>query len=938
MKKLIFIDNFTYFESLKSELEKHFELFWFLDINGFHKNLVDKSEITAIILCEFYPSYISSIKHNLILARYYKYRMPVVLLSFLPFEFLTDNKAYNLQGLALDKSHLYLQLPIENEELISVIEVASPVPENMNSSDFTYVRANKVVIDHIVNRPITTSQKHSIPNNQLKYCDMNKPVHKILVIEDNPKDIEIAFKNLVKFIEDNPLDFEFDLIHVNRGDLVEQKLKECVDIQSVMLDWYLEEISGEIQNPSQKDLVQIIKELRPELPIYIFTRSSDPYEIVDECGKDIKGYFTKNQFHKDPSSVFNRIISDFNKRRTAPFWDAFKKYVNESNDSWHTPGHARGTSFRESPFFYDFYDFFKSNTFAADLSVSVEKLGSLLDSTHAVKEAQEKAAKTFGSKRVFFTTNGSSTSNKVIIQTMLRPGDGVIIDRNCHKSVHYGAIQAGVGHVTYLNSEYSEKYRIFAPPSIEEIRNKIQEAKKRCEEKGITLKAIIITGCTYDGMLIDVKKVVEIAHENTLKLFIDEAWFAYSGFHYKLRDYSAIHSKADYVTHSAHKVLSAFSQASIIHINDKAFDPNDSAFDESIENYFREIFYIYTSTSPQYQMIASLDIASTQMEVEGYRVLDDTLKLAEGFREKVNKLKNIKALTLNDFKDEFDHIQNDNIGHDPLKVLLDISLLDYKVEDIHQYLIEEGGLEIEKDTTTTILVLFTIGSSPDKAARLYLALKKLADGETDLIKIGRKFKNIKIKTDSLDTYSYRFNYTENDSHIKINIEKKYKIDVESNRQLEIAEFEQEIKRIIKKVNFGYNYPIIDIALKDVNGNFLYEENFLYDKLRQLDTSLGSFPFLDLMGNPDIAFFTSKRKEFKIEEINELNSNNKFVSVNLVTPYPPGIPLLVPNQLITKKHISIINNLLDEGVHIHGCKDKKIWIADSEEINIENHEK
>lgn len=831
MRKLIFIDNKECFASLETELSKHFQLLWFPAINDFHQRLMDKSNIASLIICESFPSYVGSIRDNLILVRHYGYRMSVVLLSFLPNGFLTENKDYNLKRFAQDISHLYLQLPVDSDELISTIEAILPVPEDLDPAELAFVLDNKVFIDHIVNRAVTSSKKQSIPNNHLKHCDMNKPVHKILLVEDNPVDIDNAKRRFDRFIEDNPLDFKFDLLTVKRGDEVNKILLKEKDIQSILLDWLLLEESEAIQNTSQKKLVDIIKNFRPELPIYIFTSSNDAYDIIDSCNNRISSYFSKDQFDTDPSSVFKKIISDYNFRRSAPFWEAYRSYVDESNDSWHTPGHARGTSFRKSPYLQEFYRYFGPNTFAADLSVSVEGLGSLLDSTLFVKKAQEKAAKTFGSKHLFFATNGSSTSNKVIIQTMLRPGDGVIIDRNCHKSVHYGVIQAGVGHVTYLNSEFSEKYRIFAPPSIEEIKTKIAEAKESCSQKKIQLRAIIITGCTYDGMLIDVQQVVKIAHEAGLKIFIDEAWFAYSGFHPELRKYSAIYSGADYITHSAHKVLSAFSQASIIHVNDPDFN----------ESYFREIFYIYTSTSPQYHMIASLDVAAMQMEMEGFKKVSETMEMANSFRDKVNKLSKIRALPLEDFVKEFDHINTDRIGHDPLKVLLDISLLDYKVEDIHQFLFEEGGLEIEKDTTTTILVLFTIGSSQDKVARLYLALKNLDED-------------------------------------KVNIKNK-KEDAKS-----------EIK-------------------------------------------LGSFPKLELLGKPGNAFFSKTREEKTLKEIEEAITKEVYVSVNLVTPYPPGIPLLVPNQKITLDHLNVINNLLEENVTIHGCHDKKLWIAKSSDIYI-----
>lgn len=156
MRQLIFIDNKVHFDSIEPELRMLFELFWFPAINDFHLGLIDKSSIAAVIICESNPHYIGGTRNNLILARHYGYRLPVVLLSFLPNGYLTEIKDYNLQGFTQDKSHLYLQLPFENAELISAIEAARPVPEDVSPADLTFVRDSKVLIEHIVDRHVTS--------------------------------------------------------------------------------------------------------------------------------------------------------------------------------------------------------------------------------------------------------------------------------------------------------------------------------------------------------------------------------------------------------------------------------------------------------------------------------------------------------------------------------------------------------------------------------------------------------------------------------------------------------------------------------------------------------------------------------------------------------------------------------------------------------------
>lgn len=498
------------------------------------------------------------------------------------------------------------------------------------------------------------------------------------------------------------------------------------------------------------------------------------------------------------------MINDFDDRAETPFWTAYRSYVGEANDSWHTPGHSGGSSFRNSPYIKDFYQFYGRNVFVGDLSVSVDSLGSLSDSTNTIGRAQESAAATFEVKRTYFVTNGSSTSNKIILQTLLRKGDKVIIDRNCHKSVHYGILQSA-SYPIYLSSILNPKYGIFAPPSLTDIKQAI--------EHNTDAKLLVLTGCTYDGLLSDLKQVVEFAHQHDIKVFIDEAWFAYSLFHPSLRQYSAIHAGADYVTHSAHKVVSAFSQASYIHINDPDFDAD----------FFREIYSIYASTSPKYQLIASLDVCQKQLEMEGYKLLNALLNHVAEFKQQMASLKHIKVLDKADFMNIFPHFSGDNMGHDPLKILIDISELPYSLKDIHKFLLDEIGLEIEKYTHSTILVLLTLGGTRSKIIRLYNALKKLDGGKVKLSK--------------------------------------------STRRARLPE----------------NLPAIDLACI-----------------------------------PSDAFYGER------ESVPISKSNNR-ICAGLVTPYPPGIPLLVPGQHITQDHIEYLKELAGQGLTIQGSFDGEIYV-------------
>ena len=641
---------------------------------------------------------------------------------------------------------------------------------------------------------------------------MHLPVLKILIIEKDPDLLKKIVENLLRCVHRfDRKDIEIETITAENLSEIQDAITNDVDIQAVILSWDSENTWGSTQQSAPDsvikscDIIAAIKAIRVSLPIYILGEESKGLEIIDES-IDIESFFFRDDIIADPESILGYILNDFDDRCQTPFWSAYKSYITEANDSWHTPGHSGGLSFRNSPYIQDFYQFYGRNVFVGDLSVSVDSLGSLTEGTNAIGKAQEAAAYTFETTKTYFITNGSSTSNKIILQTLLRNGDKVIIDRNCHKSVHYGILQARANPV-YLSSILSPELGIFAPPALAEIRQKIEENPEA--------KLIVLTGCTYDGLLIDVRQVVEMAHDRGIKVFIDEAWFAYSLFHPTFRPYSAINAGADYITHSAHKVVSAFSQASYIHVNDPDFDAD----------FFHEIYSMYSSTSPKYQIIASLDVCHKQLEMEGYGLLKGLLGQVEELKQQMRSFQSIRILDIADFQTMFPHFSEDNLGHDSLKILLDVSRLEYSTTEIHRYLLDEIGLEIEKYTHATILVLLTLGGTRSKLIRLYNALKKL-----------------------------------------------------------------DQKKVALPVSRG--------------------------KKQRIST----LPGINLDCLPSDAFFGQRTTIDMEHAVGQ-------VSAGLVTPYPPGIPVLVPGQLIEQQTIDYLRLLIAQNTRIQGMYDGQIYVKE-----------
>ncbi len=407
---------------------------------------------------------------------------------------------------------------------------------------------------------------------------------------------------------------------------------------------------------------------------------------------------------KNTKAVIDLVSEHISAQAATPFYSALREYVAQNADSWHTPGHSNGDSLRQSTWGSDFYHFVGQSMWQADLSVSVQSLDSLLHPEGVIDQAQNLAAKAFGAKRTYFATNGSSTANKVILQSLLRPGDTLLLDRNCHKSVHHGVILSGANPF-YLDSSINEALGLFTPVPLESILQAI--------ENHPNAKALILTSSTYDGLYYDLKPIIAAAHKHGIKVIIDEAWYGFARFHPAFRP-TALELGADYVTQSTHKTMSAFSQASMVHVNDPELDTH----------LLRETFNMHASTSPQYSILASLDVARQQMSMEGFGLLTRALELAQFLRDKINAMRVFKVLSLEDMLPE--SLLSDGIRLDPTKVTIDTRGLGISGSQVQTILFNRFHIQVEKSTFATVSVLVTIGTTPEKTMRLIHALETLS--------------------------------------------------------------------------------------------------------------------------------------------------------------------------------------------------------------------
>jgi arginine decarboxylase len=440
----------------------------------------------------------------------------------------------------------------------------------------------------------------------------------------------------------------------------------------------------DFSNVSEEDLGpilgKIIKQFRPELDIYYVTDTA-LLQLKDSTVKNFRRIFYRKD---DIQELHLAILRGIRERYKTPFFTALKEYSQKPVGIFHAMPISRGNSVFKSRWIRDFGQFYGRNLCLAETSSTTGGLDSLLQPTGSLKQAQKMASNAYGSKRTFFVTNGTSTSNKIVQQALVEPGDLVLIDRDCHKSHHYGLVLAGALPV-YLDSYPIEKYSMYGAVPLEEIKHTLLELEKAGRLDKV--KMLLLTNCTFDGLVYNVEKVMEevLAIKPDIIFLWDEAWFAFAGFtytykqrtgmfvanklynKYKSKGYrekykNHIESLSDgelpsmpdpdtvkirvYSTQSTHKTLSSFRQGSMIHIWDEEYR-------RLVSDSFQEAYMTHTSTSPNYQILASMDAGRRQVQFEGYELVEKSIELAMSIRAKIHDHpllhKYFRVLTVRDF-------------------------------------------------------------------------------------------------------------------------------------------------------------------------------------------------------------------------------------------------------------------------------------------------
>jgi arginine decarboxylase len=659
-------------------------------------------------------------------------------------------------------------------------------------------------------------------------------------------------------------------------------------------------------------LARTINFVRPELDLYLLTDRAPEILAASDEARPIRRLF---HHVEEPMELHLSILDGIKDRFETPYFDNLKKYAQRPIGTFHALPIARGKSVFSSNWIRDMGQFYGTNILFAESSATTGGLDSLLEPTGNIKRTQEAVARAFGAKRAYLGTNGTSTSNKIVVQAVCKPGDIVIVDRNCHKSHHYGFVLSGA-QPYYVEAFPLTQYSMYGAVPLRTIKQALFDCM--AEGKLDRVKVIDMTNCTFDGHMYNPRRVMEecLAIKPDLIFLWDEAWFGFARFNplhrrrtamgaaarlterYRSKayrdEYQAWHAKYPkldpkdpavldipllpdpdkvrirvYQTHSTHKSMSAFRQGSMMLVWDDDF--------HHVEGPFEEAFFAHTSTSPNLQLIASLDLARRQMELEGYALTMHMTDLALRLRSAINnhpliskyfRVATPEEMIPAEFRESgikdygpphssWDQVaeawDQDEFALDPTRLTLVCGAAGFDGTQFKGMLAERFDIQINKTSRNSILVQTNINNTRSDAA---LLIKALAD-------------------------------------LSREIESRLAQDSGSGREA----FAARVKSLMTDVPDLPNFSRFHDAFRENAGAKSNEGHMR--------------PAFFMAYDEDNCEFVKLASE---EVDKRLKDGPEMVSANFVIPYPPGFPIMVPGQVIGADTITYMRKLDVKEIH------------------------
>lgn len=651
----------------------------------------------------------------------------------------------------------------------------------------------------------------------------------------------------------------------DQADLV-RVVENNARLAGVVIDW----------EDSPQELCQQIHDFNEYLPIFAFSSSNSVTDATfQQLSLNVEFFEYEISNAADIAVTISQKVEEYEKAVTPPLTRALMNFAKEGKYTFCTPGHMSGTAFQHSPVGALFYDFFGANTFKADVSVSVGELGSLLDHSGPHRDAEKYIAETFNADRSYIVTNGTSTANKIIGLYSAPAGSTVLIDRNCHKSLTHLMMMSNVIPI-YLRPTRNAYGILGGIPQSEFKHETIEKRVKETPNATWPVHAVV-TNSTYDGLFYNTGFI-----KNTLdvkSIHFDSAWVPYTNFSPIYQGLAGMsggrtEGKVIYETQSTHKLLAAFSQASMIHVKGEI---NEATFNEA--------FMMHTSTSPFYPIVASTETAAAMMRGNvGHRLIDESIDRAIRFRKEIKRLReesdswffdvwqpeNIGTKECWELKPEdkwhgFRNIDQEHMYLDPIKVTLltpglngDGTMAERGIPAsiVSKYL-DDRGVIVEKTGPYNLLFLFSFGIDNTKAMGL---LRELCN--------------------------FRRDYDRN-LEIKEAIPSLYKKDPSFYDGMRLQELAQGIHKLIVE----HDLP-----------------NMMFHAFETLPK---------MVMTPFDAF--QRELNGEVEEVRIQDMQDK-VNANMILPYPPGVPLVMPGEMLTADNRAVLDFMLmlcEIGEHFPG---------------------
>lgn len=502
----------------------------------------------------------------------------------------------------------------------------------------------------------------------------------------------------------------------------------------------------------------------PDIPVYVMGHETHVADLPELWMDQIEGVLTVGT--EVGGAVPDRIataVAQYRDQSVPPFFRALRRYTHRGRYAWHTPGHLGGEALLKHPAGRALQAFYGPTLFRADLCSSVPEVGSVLEHEGALRDAEHEAAQTFGADRSYFVTNGTTMSNHIVLRSLVKRGDVVLVDRNCHKSIVNAVIMTGA--IPVFLRPNRNGVGLIGPVQATELHPETIRARIRANplvSADTQPTAAVLTNSTYDGSLYRIDWALQQLGQSTDAILVDEAWISSAPFHPLLSVGAAMRARREphgptvFSTTSLHKTLTALSQGSLINLREGRRPVPHARLNEA--------FLLHTSTSPQYSLLASLDVAVRMMDgPAGTALVEQALREAIEFRRAITRdaqdrqsrgLWSFRVwqpddLPLRDSEDQAIHdpsvwaMEADAPWHgfrdipdadyallDPTKVTVvtpGIDMAGHTAEWgipaplVSRYL-REHGVVVEKTGFYSLLFLFTIGVNPGQSESLLVAL------------------------------------------------------------------------------------------------------------------------------------------------------------------------------------------------------------------------